>query len=226
MSQPGTEQERLPRILGNRPRNETWHPPPWNPPAGSAEGRRKSRLALQGFAVIAKYQQLRSGNLTFAEHGVFARSGARDRYLDARWESLRSRPQRGCRRFRGRLGHIDVFGTQTHHRAGMDLSKPGEDGFGMRETSDRTASQAFLEGSYTRRPEACRCRSPMVVRTFILADSTRRFDDAHGLGRPLRNPVQATRVSAHNFAWPILPRSTPLKSALVSSALTEILARG
>ncbi len=47
------------------------YPSPWDPKGGSAVGRIKSRLALNGFGLINDYEQERDGAVTFTEHGVF-----------------------------------------------------------------------------------------------------------------------------------------------------------
>ena len=46
------------------------HPSQWDPKGGVAIGRTKSRLALNGFALISDYEQKRDGVVTFTGHGV------------------------------------------------------------------------------------------------------------------------------------------------------------
>lgn len=71
MPKPTADHERLGKLAGIWKGTEKMHPSPWDPQGGEAKGTTRARIALDGFAVIADYEQTRGGKHTFAGHGVY-----------------------------------------------------------------------------------------------------------------------------------------------------------
>jgi hypothetical protein len=63
---------RTEKLAGNWEGGEKMPPSQWDPKGGIAVGRTKSRLALNGFALISDYEQERDGVITFTGYGVLS----------------------------------------------------------------------------------------------------------------------------------------------------------
>jgi hypothetical protein len=71
MPEPSSEHVRLARLAGNWVGQETMPPSPFDPNGGRAIGRMSARMALDGFYLIADYEQERNGHVNFRGHGVY-----------------------------------------------------------------------------------------------------------------------------------------------------------
>ena len=76
------------------------HPSQWDPKGGIAIGRTKSRLALNGFALISDYEQERDGVITFTGHGVLSFEPTKELYALHWFDCMGSPPEV----FLGRFG--------------------------------------------------------------------------------------------------------------------------
>lgn len=71
MPKPGPAHQQLAKLAGHWTGSETLHPSPWDPQGGPATGKVTNRVALDGFAVVQDYEQVRGGAVSFRGHGVF-----------------------------------------------------------------------------------------------------------------------------------------------------------
>ena len=130
--------ERLHRFGGDWQGTERMHPSPRDPKGGEAQGRRRGRVALAGFAVIVDYEQTRGDARTYEGHGVCTRDACAGEVV-MHWFDC---PGMGAEMFRGKwhgerlqLTNRNVMGSSRlsddFTRAGglgakMELSKDGE----------------------------------------------------------------------------------------------------
>ena len=138
MPKPTADHKQLEKLAGIWNGKETMHPSPWDPKGGEAEGTTLARLALDGFAVIADYEQSRGGKPTFSGHGVYTWDAAAGQVV-LHWFDCMGQ---GSEEFRGswdgdrlRLESRNPMGfarmTHDYSRAGtltsrMEMSPDGE----------------------------------------------------------------------------------------------------
>lgn len=77
MPKPGPQHQQLAKLAGNWVGEETMAPSPWEPKGGTATGKVKNAVAVDGFVVIQDYEQLRDGKVTFRGHGIFSWNDAK-----------------------------------------------------------------------------------------------------------------------------------------------------
>ena len=92
MPKPSAGHERFARMAGNREGEETMHPSDWDPKGGTATGRTRGRVALNGFALIYDYEQERNGAITYSGHGVFTFDPKAELYSLHWFDSMGSPP--------------------------------------------------------------------------------------------------------------------------------------
>jgi uncharacterized protein DUF1579 len=71
MPRPTGEHERLQALAGSWVGQERLLPSPFDPVGGTAVGRMQARMALDGFYLIADYEQERNGQVNFRGHAVY-----------------------------------------------------------------------------------------------------------------------------------------------------------
>ena len=71
MPKPGAPHQQLAKLAGNWVGEERMMPSPWDPQGGTAKGRVKNAVGIDGFVVIQDYEQTRDGKVSFRGHGVF-----------------------------------------------------------------------------------------------------------------------------------------------------------
>lgn len=149
MPQPTPNHLRLEALAGDWEGEETMHPSQWDPEGGAARGRTRSRLALNGFALISDYEQERDGVITFTGHGVWRFDPREDRY-ELHWFDCFGAP---LELFHGRF-EGDVLtvthGGPMHARLTYDLSEPGQLISKMEMSEDGESWSTLFDGRYTR----------------------------------------------------------------------------
>lgn len=139
---------RLEMLVGIWKGEETLNPSPWDPKGGTATGIVKNRLALDGFAVIQDYEQIRDGKTTFKGHGVFQWDPKTSQYALYWWDSMGF----PCNDFRGDLKDkvltVENRGEMGQNRVVMDCSQPGVYRFVMDVSPDGKTWTTFMEGKY------------------------------------------------------------------------------
>lgn len=84
---------RLEQLAGHWEGEEQMPPSQWDPKGGTAIGRTRNRVALNGFAMISDYEQERDGVITFTGHGVLSFEPKRDLYSLHWFDCMGSPPE-------------------------------------------------------------------------------------------------------------------------------------
>lgn len=138
MPTPNDQHTRLARLAGAWQGTEKMYPSQWDPAGGEATGTTRSRVDLNGFAVIADYQQQRGGQVTFSGHGVYTIDPKTNEVVLHWFDSI----GQGAEIFRGgwqgdrltltsrsAMGHARLsydFGTPGQLNSAMDMSPDGK----------------------------------------------------------------------------------------------------
>ncbi len=150
MPKPTPGHSKLDKLAGSWVGEEKMHPSPWDPEGGIAVGRRKGRLALNGFALILDYEQERDGAITFAGHGVVTFDAGEEIYALHWFDCMGSPPEVFRGRFDGDLFSLAHGGPGMHARLTYDLSDPAEMLAKMEMSRDGAAWSTFFDGRYRR----------------------------------------------------------------------------
>jgi len=79
---------KLQTLVGDWTGQEKIFPSPFDPQGGTAVGRVRNVLALDGFAVVQDYEQLRQAGVNFRGHGIFRWDKNRSEYILHWFDSL------------------------------------------------------------------------------------------------------------------------------------------
>ena len=150
MPQPGPGHSRMGKLAGPWEGEENMHPSQWDPKGGVAVGRTKSRLALNGFALISDYEQERDGVVTFTGHGVMSFDPKEDLYTLHWFDCMGSPPEVFVGRFDGDILSLAHGGPGMHVRMTYDLSNPENLRTRMEMSQDGAAWNTLFDGSYKR----------------------------------------------------------------------------
>jgi len=151
MPQPSAGHRRLEELAGHWEGEETMHPSPWDPKGGSATGRTTSRIGLNGFALIADYQQERGGVVTFTGHGVWTFDPKTGRYTLHWFDCTGSPPEVFTGGFEGSRLVVTHGGPGMHARLSYDLGEAGHLATRMEMSPDGSAWKTLFDGRLTRR---------------------------------------------------------------------------
>jgi hypothetical protein len=150
MPKPTADHRRLEKLAGNWRGEETMHPSAWDPEGGVAQGTTRSRVALDGFAVIGDYEQTRDGKVTYSGHAVYT-FDPRAKEVVLHWFDSMGM---GVDVFRGAWqGERLTLQSQNpmgHWRMTNDYSKPGTMTSRMESSQDGKSWTPLFDGSYTR----------------------------------------------------------------------------
>jgi hypothetical protein len=122
MPKPTDLHRKLEKMVGEWQGREVMHPSQWDPKGGTAIGRTRNRLDLNGFAVISDYQQERDGAITFTGHGVMTYEPGGDHYSLYWFDCMGSPPEIFKGHFEGDVLTLAHGGPGMHARMTYDLS--------------------------------------------------------------------------------------------------------
>jgi len=151
MPKPAPGHMRLQKLEGHWEGEEIMHPSQWDPKGGTAVGRTRSRLALNGFALISDYEQERGGVITFTGHGVWSFESKTELYALHWFDCMGSPPEVFTGRFDGESIIMAHGGPGMHARMTYDLADPRSMLSKMEMSFDGVAWNTLFEGRYTRR---------------------------------------------------------------------------
>ncbi len=151
MPKPTAEHKQLEKLAGIWNGKEKMHPSPWDPAGGEAQGTTRGRVALDGFAVIADYEQSRGGKPSFAGHGVYTWDASAKQVVMHWFDSM----GQGAEEFRG-TWKGDRLELQSKNPMGLarmsyDFSKPGALTSRMEMSQDGKSWTTFFDGTYQRK---------------------------------------------------------------------------
>lgn len=150
MPKPAPGHLRLEKLAGHWEGEETMHPSQWDPKGGTAVGRTKSRLALNGFALITDYEQERDGAITFTGHGVMSFEPKNELYTLHWFDCMGSPPEVFVGRFDGDRLTLTHGGPGMHARMTYDVADPQQMLSKMEVSHDAATWKTLFEGRYTR----------------------------------------------------------------------------
>lgn len=150
MPKPGPGQARLQKLAGNWEGEETMYPSQWDPKGGTATGRNRSRLALNGFVLITDYEQERGGIITFTGHGVMSYDSKSDLVTLHWFDSMGSPPEVFTGRFDGDRLTVAHGGPGMHTRLTYDVSEPRQMQSKMETSQDGVTWKTFFDARYKR----------------------------------------------------------------------------
>ena len=151
MPKPTPGHSRLEALAGHWEGEETMHPSQWDPEGGIAVGRRTSRLALNGFALISDYEQERDGVITYTGHGVWSFDPSEDLYALHWFDCMGSPPEVFLGRFEGDVLTVAHGGPGMHARLTYDLTDPQHLLTKMEMSQDGATWSTLFDGRHERR---------------------------------------------------------------------------
>ena len=151
MPAPTAGHRKLEKIAGQWEGEEKMYPSPWDPKGGSAIGRIRSRVALNGFALINDYEQDRDGIITFSGHGVFTYDPKEDLYTLVWVDCMGAPPEIFKGKFDGEILKLAHGGPGMHVRLSYDLTEPGFLSTSMEMSQDGSAWNRFFDARLARR---------------------------------------------------------------------------
>ncbi len=150
MPHPGPGHLNMEKLAGHWEGEESMHPSQWDPKGGVSTGRTKSRLALNGFALISDYEQERNGMVTFTGHGVMSFNPKEDLYTLHWFDCMGSPPEVFVGRLDGDVLILAHGGPGMHVRTTYDLGNPENLRTKMEMSQDGAAWNTLFDGSYKR----------------------------------------------------------------------------
>ena len=150
MPKPSAGHGLLEKLAGSWEGEETMHPSQWDPKGGVAIGRNSHRLSLGGFALLADYEQVRDGAVSFTGHGVYTYEPKEDRYSLHWFDCMGSPPELFAGRFDGDVLTLAHGGPGMHARMTSDFSTPGTMKAMMEMSPDGAEWKVLFEAVYKR----------------------------------------------------------------------------
>ena len=120
---------------------------------GSATGRTNSRLALDGFALISDYEQVRDGAVTFSGHGVMTYDESEACYVLHWFDCMGSPPEVFKGTFQGDVLVVAHGGPGMHARLTYDLSRENRMATRMEMSPDGKAWNTLFDSDYERKSQ-------------------------------------------------------------------------
>ena len=155
MPMPTESHKKLERLSGDWIGEEVMQPSPWAPQGSKATGRTTSRIALNGFVLIADYEQQLGGQVTFTGHGVYTYSAEEQCYALYWFDCMGGQPNIFKGSFEGNVLTLvsdeSGAGGPRFSRTTYDLKIPGELKSRMEISQDRKDWKLFMEAAYTRK---------------------------------------------------------------------------
>lgn len=129
---------------------ETIHPSPWFTKGGTAVGRVKNRVALDGLAVVQHYEQEVGGTVGFRGHGIFTYDGAAGQHMLYWFDSMTQTPNIFKGSFAGNVLTLTSQSPQGYVRASWDVSQVDGYSYRMEVSGDGKLWTPLMEAEYRR----------------------------------------------------------------------------
>jgi len=148
MPKPTDHHGKLKKMVGQWQGKEVMQPSQWDPRGGTAIGRTRSRLDLNGFAVISDYEQERDGAVPFSGHSVMTYEPKESSYVLHWFDCMGSPPEVFKGRFEGDLLTLAHGGPGMHARMTYDLSNDRVMKTRMEMSTDGKDWKTLFDGTY------------------------------------------------------------------------------
>ncbi len=150
MPKPTEHHEKLKRLAGQWQGMETMYPSQWDPKGGTATGRNHARVSLDGFAVLADYQQERDGTITYMGHAVWTYDAKQGCYVMHWFDSMGSLPEVFTGSFSGDVLTV-AHGGAMHARMTYDFSHGSKLKSKMEMSPDGKNWSTFFDAEYEKK---------------------------------------------------------------------------
>jgi hypothetical protein len=151
MPKPSAAHKKLHKLAGNWSGEEVISPSPFDPEGGTAKGKIKNKVALDGFAVTQEYQQKRGGKNNFSGVGIFRFDAQANEYQLIWADSTGGAPDDFRGTFVKNVLALTARNPQGHFRCTFDLSKKDRYTFDMEVSPDGAQWFAFMSGKYKKK---------------------------------------------------------------------------
>lgn len=148
--QPTAGHGRLVRFVGTWSGTENMLPSHWDKDGFTALGRNTCRLALNGFAMIVDYEQVRDGEVAFTGHGVLTYDERTDQYQMTWFDCLGTAPEMFIGKFVGEVLTLISDRGEARARLTYDFSREGIWRGQMEMSTDGKFWNTLFEAEYTR----------------------------------------------------------------------------
>ena len=149
MPKPGKFHDKLRALAGEWSGDETIHPTPWDPAGGTAKGTTKSRMDLDGFALVQEYTQKRGGKVSYRGHGVIGWCGEEKRYLWHWSDTMGGVPGQVTRGdWKGNKLTFQHASPHGHSRYTYTFNRDGSLGFAIENSADGVQWAPFITAKY------------------------------------------------------------------------------
>ena len=142
---------RMEQLAGHWEGEEQMPPSPWDPKGGTAIGRTRNRVALNGFAMLSDYEQERDGVITFSGHGVLTFEPKGGLYALHWFDCMGTPPELFVGRFEGDRLTVAHGGPGMHARLTYDVTDPQRMRSKMEMSRDGVTWNTLFEGRYPRK---------------------------------------------------------------------------
>lgn len=140
----------LEKFAGTWTGEEVMHPCEWNPEAGTALGRNKNAMSLNGFALLTDYEQECEGAITFTGHGVYTFNPEEGNYSLHWFDCMGSPPEVFVGDFENEVLTLVSQTSGKHARMTYDFSAAETVKGTMMMSADGETWQVVFEGTYRR----------------------------------------------------------------------------
>lgn len=144
------DHKKLEKLTGIWKGTEKMYPSAWDPKGGEAQAITRSRLALDGFAVIGDYEQTRGGTCTYQGHAVYTWDAQAKQVVLHWFDSM----GHGVEEFRGAWsGDVLTLSSKTpmgHARLTYDFASAGVMRSSMEMSSDGKTWSKFFDANCKR----------------------------------------------------------------------------
>lgn len=149
MPKPGPNHKQLAKLAGNWTGEEKMSPSPWDPKGGTATGKVKNTIALDGFLIVQDYEQIRDGKTSFRGIGLFTWNENK-KCNEIVWaDSMGGTAQIFAGKWEGDVLRCTNEGPMGITRCAFDVSGGGYK-FLMDVSKDGKQWQTMMEGKYRR----------------------------------------------------------------------------
>lgn len=150
MPKPTEHHRKLTKLVGQWQGEEKMYPSEWDPKGGVATGRQHARVSLDGFAVLADYEQERDGRITYMGHAVWTYDPKENCYLLHWFDSMGSPPEVFKGSFQGEVLTVS-HGGRMHARMTYDFSHGSTLKSKMEMSPDGKNWSTFFDAEYVKK---------------------------------------------------------------------------
>lgn len=151
MPKPTEHHHKLKKLAGQWQGEEKMYPSQWDPKGGIATGRNQARVSLDGFALVADYEQERDGQITYMGHAVWTWDAKENCYVMHWFDSMGSPPEVFKGNFEGERLMVSSHGGPMQARMTYDFSQAAKLKSKMEMSPDGKSWSTLFDAEYERK---------------------------------------------------------------------------